>query len=575
MPEILDMLDMLGGVRTAGHVVGWRLGKPVGYEEFLGRVRAWQVLLRRTSGQAFALYMSDAIEFGSALFGAWSSGKTIYLPGDTLPGTCASLRQAVQGYLGEFASEWNPIVPAAQEEMVHTDVFDRLNGNFDGLVLFTSGSTGAPQAIAKKLFQISREVATLEAQFGQLLGASEIIATVSHQHIYGLLFNVLWPLTAGRAIHAREYYLPQELMAVLAERGGVLVSSPAHLKRLPQHPAWTMTSKRLREVFSSGGPLPFEVACETNRLLGAVPIEVYGSSETGGIAWRQQRSRMDEAWTPLPGVTCRVDPEEDVLEVRSPHLPSKDWFRTADRATFVGDNRFKMTGRVDRIVKIEEKRISLSAIECQLRTSPMVADACVVVVEGHRPRIAALIVPSVQGRSKLAEVGKLAFNRMLRDTLSQFIEPVGIPRVWRYLDALPTNAQGKTTYANLITLLDGEHPHPTLPLQRLLKNGAQRAVLELTAPSDLFYFDGHFPGIPILAGVVQIDWVIACGRQYFDLPPVFRGIHALKFQRIIAPEKPFTLELVHEPVKSSLSFKITSRVGTHTSGRLLFGGSDV
>ena len=100
-------------------------------------------------------------------------------------------------------------------------------------------------------------------------------------------------------------------------------------------------------------------------------------------------------------------------------------------------------------------------------------------------------------------------------------------------------------------------------------------MIELTAPRDLFYFDGHFPGVPILAGVVQIDWVIACGRQYFELPRVFRGIHALKFQRIIAPEKPFTLELVHEPAKASLSFKITSREGTHTSGRVMFGASDV
>jgi acyl-CoA synthetase (AMP-forming)/AMP-acid ligase II len=575
MPEILDMLSMLSRVRTPGRVIGWRLGKPVGYEEFLARVRAWQALLRRTSGQAFALYISDAVEFASALFGAWSSDKTIYLPGDTLPGTCASLRQNVHGYLGEFALEWNPMVPAPQEEMVHTDVFDCLNGNFDGLVLFTSGSTGAPQAIPKKLFQMSREVATLEAQFGQLLGGSEIIATVSHQHIYGLLFNVLWPLTAGRAIQAREYYFPQELMAVLAERGGVLVSSPAHLKRLPEYPAWTMTSKRSRAVFSSGGPLSFEVACEVNRLLGVVPIEVYGSSETGGIGWRQQRSSMDDAWTPMPGVTCRVDPEKDVLEVRSPHLPSKDWFRMADRATFVGDNRFQMTGRVDRIVKLEEKRISLSAIECQLRTSPMVADARVVVVEGNRPRIAALIVLSLQGHSKLAEVGKLAFSRMLRDTLSQFIEPVGIPRVWRYLDALPINAQGKTTRADLIAALDSETARPTMPLKRLIERNVQRAVFEFIPPRDLVYFSGHFRDLPILAGVVQIDWVIAYGRQCFDLPLVFRGIHALKFQRIIAPEKPFTLELVHEPGKSSLSFKITSRVGTHTSGRLLFGAVDV
>jgi 3-hydroxymyristoyl/3-hydroxydecanoyl-(acyl carrier protein) dehydratase len=124
-------------------------------------------------------------------------------------------------------------------------------------------------------------------------------------------------------------------------------------------------------------------------------------------------------------------------------------------------------------------------------------------------------------------------------------------------------------------LLDVEVSRPTFPFEGLVERDAQRVVLELTAPSNLLYFDGHFPGVPILAGVVQIHWVIAYGRQCFDLPPVFLGIHALKFQRIIAPEKPFTLELVHEPAKSCLSFKITSRAGTHSSGKVMFGASDV
>ena len=574
MPDFLDMLSILTTAGKPGHRVGWRLGRSVEYEDFLAGVGTWRELLRRISGQAFALYLNDSIEFASALFGAWAAAKTIYLPGDTLPATCAYLGQTVHGYLGEFASEWNPIMPAAQDAKAHGDAFDRLNGDFVGLVLFTSGSTGAPQAIPKKLSQISREVATLETKFGEFLAGVDVITTVSHQHIYGLLFNVLWPLTAGRAFHARSFSFPQELMAVLAERDGLLVSSPAHLKRLPEHPAWAMMSKRLRAVFSSGGPLSFDVACDAKRLLGPVPIEVYGSSETGGIAWRQQHTSMDEAWTPMPGVTCRIDPE-NVLEIRSPHLPDEDWFRTSDRALSLGDHRFLVKGRVDRIVKIEEKRISLTAIESELTASPMVAHARVIVVEGRRPRIAAFIVLSVIGRSKLADLGKLVFNRMLRDRLCQSVERVGIPRIWRYLDVLPTNAQGKTTHADLIALLDDEQSRPTLPLQCLLEREAERAVLQLTAPSDLCYFNGHFPGVPILAGVVQIHWVIAYGRQCFDLPPVFRGIRALKFQRIIGPEKPFTVELIHEPAKSCLSFKITSSVGTHTSGRVMFGPADV
>lgn len=575
MPELLDILPMLNAGRRLGHRVGWRLGKSVGYDEFLSRVRAWRELLRRTSGEAFALYLNDCVEFASALFGSWAAGKTIYLPGDNLPGTCTSLRRSVTGYLGEFGPEWQPLVPGPQDGKGSSDAFDSLSDDFVGLVLFTSGSTGAPQAIPKKLFQMSREVATLETQFGDLLGGADILTTVSHQHIYGLLFNVLWPLAAGRPFHARRFAFPEQMMTVLAERDGLLVSGPAHLKRLPERRDWPTMSKRLQAVFSSGGPLSLNAAYDTKRLLGHVPIEVYGSSETGGIAWRQQHSGMDEAWTPMPGVTCRIDSEAGVLEVRSPHLPDEKWFRTADRATSVGNNRFLIQGRVDRIVKIEEKRISLVAIECALKASPMVADAHVIAMEGRRQRIAAFIVLSEIGRNELAELGKLAFNRILGDAVGQTIEAVGIPRVWRYIDALPTNGQGKTTYADLMALLNGERSQPILPLQRLLKKSGQRAVIELTAPSDLFYFAGHFPGQPILAGVVQIDWVIACGRQCFDLPPVFLGIHGLKFQRIIAPGKPFTLELVHEPAQSCLSFKITSRIGTHSSGRVMFGGSDV
>jgi 3-hydroxymyristoyl/3-hydroxydecanoyl-(acyl carrier protein) dehydratase len=70
-------------------------------------------------------------------------------------------------------------------------------------------------------------------------------------------------------------------------------------------------------------------------------------------------------------------------------------------------------------------------------------------------------------------------------------------------------------------------------------------------------------------------WVISYGRQCFDLPPVFRGIHGLKFQRVIPPETAITLELVHEPAKSSLSFKISSQSGRHASGRVIFGAADV
>jgi acyl-coenzyme A synthetase/AMP-(fatty) acid ligase len=575
MAEFTDMLNLLCAARPPAQPVGWCQGEPVAYEEFLARVRAWCALLRRQSGTSFALYLDDCVEFASALFGAWQAGKTIYLPGDKLPGTCAGLRQDVQGFLGEFAPEWQPLIPLKEDAQMHGKDWKPFRPDLVGLVLYTSGTTGAAQAIPKTIAQMSAEVATLENQFGAILGTADIVVSVSHQHIYGLLFQVLWPFTAGRAVRARSLWFFEELTTEeLPEREWALVSSPAHLKRLPQNPAWGSVAKRLRAIFSSGGPLPLDVAHQTQSLLRRVPIEIYGSSETGGIAWRQQPGCADESWTPFPGVKWRIDSREGVLEIRSPHLSNEDWFRTADRALTATNGCFLLKGRVDRIAKIEGKRISLSAIEALLMASPMVSDVRVTAIEERRQQIGAFIVLSNQGRRKLVEVGKLILNRMLRECLRDSVEPVGLPRIWRYLDALPLNAQGKTTHAELMALLEVT-PRPTLPLQRLLTKDVQHAVFELIAPRDLLYFDGHFPDRPILPGVVQVHWVIYYGRQCFDLPPSFRSIHGLKFQRVISPEMPFTLELVHEPAKCSLSFKINSDLGSHAHGRILFGEADV
>lgn len=575
MPETLDMLSVAVMPRPLSQTIAWRDQQPVSYGEFFHRTRAWQQLLSRISGQTFALSLSDAGEFAAALFGAWQAGKIIYLPGDRLPGTCHAMRSLVDGYLGEFAPEWNPRTPTPEDGLAPGSELKPLDPNFVGLFIYTSGSSGAAQAISKKLSQMSAEVATLEAQFGDIIDDSDIIATVSHQHIYGLLFNVLWPLSAGRPFAARSLGSLEGLAMALARRDAVLVSTPAHLRRLPETPDWELASKRVRAVFSSGGPLPADAARESSQLLGQVPIEVYGSSETGGIAWRQQKTRHDAEWTPLPNIKWRIDAEAGVLEIRSAHLPDAEWFRTADRARPAGGNRFLLEGRVDRVAKVEGKRISLDAIEERLKASPLARDARALVIEGRRQRIAAVVVPSATGWHKLAHRGKLTVNRMLRGLLRETIEPAGLPRLWRYVDALPMNTQGKTTHAALIDLFDNRDNRPRQAIECRVHKVDQHAIFELIAPSNLLYFDGHFRDVPILAGVVQIEWVVAFGRRCFDLPPLFRAIHALKFQRVIPPELPITLELAHDPLKSSLAFKISSHLGAHASGRIIFRAADV
>jgi acyl-CoA synthetase (AMP-forming)/AMP-acid ligase II/3-hydroxymyristoyl/3-hydroxydecanoyl-(acyl carrier protein) dehydratase len=589
-----DMLQLPYTGCAGDRIVAYRDGQPVDVRAFRSRTAAWQRLLAAAPGRKFALFLNDSIDFSSALYGAWLAGKTVYLPGDALSATCTALSATVDGFLGDFDGAWSPLTPpgkaAASDEPA-----PRLDPAFDGLVVYTSGSSGAAQAIPKRLSQMAAEVATLERLFGARLGDADVLATVSHQHIYGLLFKVLWPLAAQRAVHVRSAVFLEELMPHMQNRPCLLVSSPAHLKRFPagaQHlPNMPHAgATQLRAVFSSGGPLAPEAADAAGALLGTAPIEIYGSSETGGIAWRQRRTgcagaQRDDSWTAMPDVQWRLDPADGVLEVNSPHLRDALWLRMADRAAAApagGERRFILHGRIDRIVKLEEKRISLDAIERGLCASPLVASARVLLHDAPQRRagIAALVVPSAAGRALLADAGKLALNRQLKTALADSIEAIALPRSWRYLDALPVNAQGKTTQAELLALLEPAAVRPTMPGVLLLHRAAQDVTLELQIDAGLLYFDGHFDNAPILPGVAQLDWAIAFGRRYFDLPPRFSAVHALKFQQVIPPDSTVTLELRHDPAKGSLGFRLHSAAGQHASGRIVFapatqGGGDV
>jgi acyl-CoA synthetase (AMP-forming)/AMP-acid ligase II len=583
MSDRIERLYAAMAARPAGGIVGWSAGEGVTNERFLARARAWHALLRGRPGRDYALYLEDSIEFGAALLGAWHAGKTIWLSADTLEATCAALRATVDGFLGQFPAEMAPLQPSPPADD-DAEIDGTLDPEFPALVVFTSGSTGAAQAIPKKLSQMANEVETLDLLFGPATGDAAILATVSHQHIYGLLFKILWPLSSGRAIHAISIAFPEALAPAMAAGPCVLIASPAHLKRLPDHLDWSGAARMLRGVFSSGGPLAPETAFAMGTVLGKVPVEVYGSSETGGVAWRQRKAGADDSWLPFPTVQWRLG-EDNGLEVRSPHLPDDAWLALADRAEGSGHapsgggQRFVLRGRSDRIVKIEEKRVSLTAMEAALTGTGLAAEARVVLcdpVAGERQRVAAFVVPTIAGRTLLATGGKTALNARLRAALAATVELVALPRRWRYLDQMPVNAQGKTTLAALLALLDddGVDRRPRLPQVRELERAGDRVLLEVTAPSNLYYFDGHFDVAPILPGVVQVDWAIHYGRQYFPLPAIFKGINALKFQQVIQPAQPVRLELTHDAVKGSLQFRYASDAGQHSSGRvMLLAGS--
>jgi acyl-CoA synthetase (AMP-forming)/AMP-acid ligase II len=346
----------------------------------------------------------------------------------------------------------------------------------------------------------------------------------------------------------------------------VLVSSPAHLKRLPDALDWTGARAQLAAIFSSGGPLPPESAQQAHALLGHSPIEVYGSSETGGVAWRQRAAHGD-AWTPLPGVHWRM--QDGALCVRSLHLEDDDWWVTSDRVGALSDERFVLLGRADRIAKIGEKRVSLVAMEEALLASGEVAEARALLVPGDGDaRLAVVAVPSERGWRTLRAGGKRSLNEALRRQLLQGFERVVLPRRFRYVRELPVNAQGKATEALLAVLFQ-----PDTPTFEWIERGETQAVAALDIRADLRVFDGHFPGTPVLPGVAQLDWAIRLGTEAFAIELRFLRAEQLKFQQPVLPPLALRLHLEWQPGAGRLAFRYVSDAGTHASGRLVFGAA--
>ncbi|MBV8657175.1 MAG: acyl-CoA synthetase [Burkholderiales bacterium] len=565
MTDFIALEDLLARGRASDTVVAYQGDQALDFAAFALQVAGWQTAFRAAGGRRWALYFNDTATFAAALLGAWHAGVCAYLPADTLPATLATLQSEVDGFAGDVPAHLAPLasqaVPAAHQ------TWGRLDAGLAALVVYTSGSTGQPSAIPKRLAQLSSEVRTLAHQWDDALGNCAVVATVSHQHIYGLLFRVLWPLASGRPFLADRLAYAEDIVAALRCRAAALVASPAHLKRLPDTLDWAAARNGLRMLFSSGGPLPDDALADCRHLLQA-PIEVYGSSETGGIAWRQRVSDDQLRWQPFDGVDIQA--EGGCLQVRSPNLPNGDWYESADRVE-LADGGFTLLGRADRVVKIEERRVSLTAMEQVLSQSHLLRKARVICLPGRRVEVGVVAVPSDTGWALHDAEGKRALNQALRALLARVVEASALPRRWRYNWALPQNATGKTTEAGLLALFD-----PRRPVARLLAHSADAAQLQIDIAPNMSYFDGHFAMMPVLPGVAQIEWVVLFARELFALPPRFLRMDAVKFQQLVRPDDRLTMDLrlkattTTDLPSATLTFSLTSAAGTHASGRLVF-----
>lgn len=542
-------------------IVAVHAGQAIGRQRFCDEVAGHAAILLEQSQQCYGLYYEASYPFAVMLYALLHAGKQVWIPGNNRPATADKLVEQGCRLVGEWQGrEWMP--GNREGSSVQLNVLDLAKTR---LTLFTSGSSGRPKAIAKTLLQLQREVELLERQWGAMLGRAAAAATVSHQHIYGLLFRLLWPLAAGRCFYSRMFLSPESMLKAVAATPAYWVASPAQLKRLDELTAWDAIAG-LSAIFSSGGALPEAAARQIEQHSGRQVIEIYGSSETGGIGWR--RTSTDAGWKPFAGISLINDQEGRCL-LQSPFLPDAAPYRLDDRIELHEDGRFTLVGRLDRVVKVEEKRLSLDELEQTLQRSELVALAHALLLTDRRDRIAAVIVLTESGKISLAQQGRAAMIKQLRAELTQVFEAVVLPRKWLFIDALPLSPQGKTDNSLLRRLLSLDSAKfPQLLYCRLEHNGVK---LDLRIQPELVYFKGHFPGHPILPGVTQLAWTEQYGKLFFAIEQPFLTMEVVKFKKIIQPDALITMTLEWKADSGKLYFDLSSASESHSSGRMVYG----
>jgi len=519
--------------------------------------------LRQRGVQRLAVHLEDAAHLAIAVLGAWRANVHVLLPADLQPQTRQRWNEQVDLWLSDQSGD-STLQDLYAAPLAAAD----LDLERCGISLCTSGSSGEPKRIDKQLRQLANEASALEQLWGPTLDDAWIIGSVATQHIYGLLFRVLWPLCAGRGFCRRQLPFPEDLQRASRQHATFAwVASPALLKRMGDNLDWPALSQ-VRRVFSSGGALPLAAAQSLQQRLGQWPLEILGSSETGGIAWRQG----DDLWQPFAGVDLSLD-GQGALRIASPYLPAGHVEQSADAARIEPDGRFRLLGRLDRTVKLEEKRISLPMLEEALCAHPWVAEARLGVVTQRRASLGALLVLSANGLHALRNQGRRALLETLRGHLAQHCEAIALPRRWRLLRQLPLNSQGKLTQATLQALLQA--PRSMAPEVLEQRQEADQLHLRLAVSADLACFTGHFPKTPVLPGVVQIDWAIVLAAPLLDSGRRFAGMEVLKFQQLVRPGDTLDLSLRLDRERGKLYFSYSSAGQACSSGRILLEAADV
>ena len=299
---------------------------------------------------------------------------------------------------------------------------------------FTSGSTGQPMPNRKTWAALTAVARATGARLGLKTGErAAVVATVPHQHMFGLEASVMLPILHGLVMHAGRPLFPADIRDALAEVAGtrILVTTPLHLR------ACVTEGVRVQPVgliLSATAPLSRSLAQAAERHFQTEVHEIFGFAEAGSVA--ERRTIAGDRWRPLDGI--RLVQADTSWMVQAEYLAAL--VRVPDRITVDVEGQFVIHGREADQVNVAGHRVSLGDLNQTLLTVDGVQDGVFFLPEEGAELVTRLMAFVVAPGKTSEEV-----QRALRT----HIDPVFLPRPLICVPSLPRNATGKLTRESL------------------------------------------------------------------------------------------------------------------------------
>ncbi|MFD5880022.1 acyl-CoA synthetase [Streptomyces yangpuensis] len=454
------MLTALTGVHGDRADAVTVAGRTASYEELLGAARQVAVDLAESGVPAFAVNATPTLETVAAVVGALLAGvPCVPLPPDAGP--------AERGHILRDSGARTIEVDFARRSDRTPDPAAVRTPDDPALILYTSGTTGAPKGVVLSSAAITADLDAL-AEAWQWSAEDTLVHGLPLFHVHGLVLGVLGALRTGSRLVHTGRPTPE---AYAAAGGSLYFGVPTVWSRIAREPRAAAALSGARLLVSGSAALPAPVFRDIERASGHRVVERYGMTET--LITVSGRAGSDlhpgTVGTPLPGVTTRIAAEDGAeigeLQLTGPTLFSgylgrpeataaacteDGWFRTGDIAAVdEKDGVHRIVGRASTdLIKSGGYRIGAGEIENALLDHPRVREAAVVGVPdadlGQRI-VAFVVAEGVTGAE-------------LTDFVAAHLSVHKRPREVRFVETVPRNAMGKPQKR---LLLDGAAPDPT------------------------------------------------------------------------------------------------------------------